>query len=241
MTSKFDTAVSRVLSEQEKMPWYLRAADALPDWLATGDQRPGKKMTPWKGFKTGVNAASYAIPGTAAVKLGLGAKKAHSVYKAADKAKTAIDKAKKAKEVAKKGWQKATDTATKRGYAQPKPGEKGFTAWARREGGKDAGAAINKQFITAPAATGLGALAAEIPAPDTGDTYFGKPLIKGLPAQPALSTVADKTGLTKHVIEPVLNKAIDTAVPVVAPVAKKAGDLAGKAVQKWYEWEPLKK
>ena len=234
MTSKFDTAVSRVLSEQEKMPWYLRAADALPDWVATGDQRPGKKMTPWKGFKTGVNAASYAIPGTAGVKLALGAKKAHSAYKAADKAKTAVDKAKKVGSAAKQGWKKATDTATKRGYAQPKPGEKGFKAWARREGGKDAGAAINKQFITAPAATGLGGLAAELPAPDTGDTYFK-------PQQPALSTVADKTGLTKHVIEPVLNKTIDTAVPVVAPVAKKAGDLAGKAVQKWYEWEPLKK
>ena len=30
MTSKFDTAINKILAEQEKMPWYLRAADALP-------------------------------------------------------------------------------------------------------------------------------------------------------------------------------------------------------------------
>lgn len=30
MTSKFDTAANKILAEQEKMPWYLRAADALP-------------------------------------------------------------------------------------------------------------------------------------------------------------------------------------------------------------------
>ena len=89
MTSKFDTAVNKVLSEQEKMPWYLRAADALPDWLATGDQRPGKKMTPWKGFKKGVNAGSWLIPGTGAFKIAKAAKAAAAAAKAAQAQKAA--------------------------------------------------------------------------------------------------------------------------------------------------------
>mgnify|MGYP003669457362 CR=1 FL=1 len=86
MTSKFDTAVNKVLSEQEKMPWYLRAADALPQ--SWGDQRPGGKMTPWKGFKKGVSAGSWLIPGTGAFKIVLNtakspAKQAYSTFKQA--------------------------------------------------------------------------------------------------------------------------------------------------------------
>lgn len=112
MTSKFDSAVSKILGEDShKLPWYYRAIDkVVPDeW---GDQRPGKKMTPFKGFKKGVEAGSMLIPGTAGVKALQGAKKGYDAYKAAKKLEGGFDTLRKGKSAARQGYDKFKDVAT---------------------------------------------------------------------------------------------------------------------------------
>jgi hypothetical protein len=104
MTSKFDAAVNKVLSEQEKMPWYLRAVDKIvPDeWGRVDDKGMAGKGAGanWRGFKKGVEAGSWLIPGTGAVKGGVAA---YRVGKGAKHANTARKKIQAARKLSKKG------------------------------------------------------------------------------------------------------------------------------------------
>jgi hypothetical protein len=258
MTSKFDAAVNKILSE-DKLPWYYKAIDKIvPDkWARVDDEGmagPGAGPA-WRGFKKGVGAASYAIPGTGAVKAGVGGYRAIQAARAANATRQArqtqaaiqaantgqklkpVTKLGDYKDAAKKGWKAATDTTKgplggTRAYAKPKPGEKGFKAWMRRELSKDAGGALNKQYIAAPMATGLGSLAAEPLTPETPGDYVTI-------QDPAISQALRYSGVEDKIIDPVTGKIIDVAVD--NPVTQKAIVPAAKRIRDMIYPTPKKK
>lgn len=138
MTSKFDSAVNKILGEDShKLPWYYRAIDkVVPDeWGRVDDKgMAGKGAGPAiRGFKKGVGAGSMLIPGTAGVKALQGAKKGYDAYKAAKKLEGGMDMLRKGKSAATKGYDKFKDVATK---------------------GKGAGETINRRPIVTGLTTG---------------------------------------------------------------------------------------
>ena len=128
MTSKFDAAVNKILSED----W----TDYIPDFLAKPEYTHG-----WKGrakaAKDAVSVASLAIPGTAGVKALQGAKKGYDAYKTAK----AVDRARGGLKIAQKPI-KPLKTAYQAGKKEAMTG-------------KGAGAAINRRpWLTGAGAAG---------------------------------------------------------------------------------------
>ena len=98
MTNKFDAAVNKILSE-EKLPWYYRAIDKIvPDSWARVDDKgmagPGAGAN-WRGFKKGIEAGSWLIPGTGVVKGGAAAYRVARSAKHADSVKKKLQAARK--------------------------------------------------------------------------------------------------------------------------------------------------